>query len=167
MLAHEHFWVRYDDVSAACEFLIFLCSSGVLYLSLYCFFQPLKRKKLSAVQARPQILPSDLTPDICSSEKAPLVKKCTRGRAKKTMPGSPRLELLKGALSKSPKLPSEPKAPVDSSEAAEVVTPRACPLLMRQNIRHSLSTLLCRRSENVSSHVFIQTLHFQKTNPVN
>uniref|UniRef100_A0A673HG40 TFIIS central domain-containing protein n=1 Tax=Sinocyclocheilus rhinocerous TaxID=307959 RepID=A0A673HG40_9TELE len=107
--------------------------------------------------------PSDLTPDVSSSEKtpaAPLIKKSTPGRAKKTMPGSPRLELLKGALSKSPlsipKKPCESKAPVESSKAAEVVpcgpwaeepavAPHASPLLMRQSIRRSLSTVLCSR----------------------
>uniref|UniRef100_A0A671NA98 Uncharacterized protein n=1 Tax=Sinocyclocheilus anshuiensis TaxID=1608454 RepID=A0A671NA98_9TELE len=101
----------------------------------------------------PQSQPSDLTPDVSSSEKtpaAPLIKKSTPGRAKKTMPGSPRLELLKGALSKSPlsipKKPCESKAPVESSKAAEVVpcgpwaeeptvAPHASPLLMRQSIR--------------------------------
>ncbi|KAL0150173.1 hypothetical protein M9458_054600, partial [Cirrhinus mrigala] len=101
-------------------------------------------------------------PDIPSSEKtpaAPLTKKSTPGRAKKTMPGSPRLELLKGALSKSPlpcsKKPSESKAPVESSKPPEVLTgrpaadepsaaPRTSPLLIRQNIRRSLSKILFR-----------------------
>ncbi|XP_016110898.1 LOW QUALITY PROTEIN: death-inducer obliterator 1 [Sinocyclocheilus grahami] len=108
----------------------------------------------------PQSQPSDLTPDVSSSEKtpaAPLIKKSTPGRAKKTMPGSPRLELLKGALSKSPlsipKKPCESKAPVESSKVVlcgpwaeePAVAPHASPLLMRQSIRRSLSTLLCRR----------------------
>ncbi len=143
------------------------------FMSFFLLFLSAVKEKdeVECSTSTPQILPSVLTPDICSSDKAPLVKKCTRGRAKKTMPGSPRLELLKGALSKSAKQPSESKAPVESSDAAEVVTcgpaaaPRACPLLMRQNIRRSLSTLLCRRSENV--YVFIQTFHYQKTYPVN
>ncbi|XP_059384608.1 death-inducer obliterator 1 [Carassius carassius] len=125
---------------------------------------PVKEKvEVECSTSTPQSKPSDVTPDISSSEKvpaAPLIKKSTPGRAKKTMPGSPRLELLKGALGKSalsiPKKPCESKAPVESSKAAEVVTcgpwemepaaaPRASPLLMRQNIRRSLSTVLCRR----------------------
>lgn len=121
----------------------------------------------------PQSQPSDLTPDIPSTEKtpaAPPIKKSTPGRAKKTMPGSPRLELLKGALSKSPlpcsKKPSESKAPVESSKPPEALTsrpaadepsPRVSPLLIRQNIRRSLSKILFRRleKETLSSYVFI------------
>lgn len=122
-----------------------------------------EKVEVECSSSTPQINPSDVTPDVSSSEKvpaAPLMKKSTPGRAKKTMPGSPRLELLKGALGRSalsiPKKPCESKAPVESSKAAEVVTcgpwelepaaaPRASPLLMRQNIRRSLSTVLCRR----------------------
>ncbi|XP_042607263.1 death-inducer obliterator 1 [Cyprinus carpio] len=120
-----------------------------------------EKDKVECSTSTPQSQPSD--PDMSSSEKvpaAPLIKKSTPGRAKKTMPGSPRLELLKGALGKSPlsipKKLCESKAPIESSKAAEVVTcgpweeeptaaPRASPLLMRQSIRRSLSTVLCRR----------------------
>ncbi|XP_043092796.1 death-inducer obliterator 1 [Puntigrus tetrazona] len=98
----------------------------------------------------PQSQPSDLAADTCSSEKAPAAppfKKSTPGRAKKTMPGSPRLDILKGALSKNTL--SVPKKPSESSKASEVdelaAVPHSSPLLMRQNIRRSLSTLLCRR----------------------
>ncbi|KAI2643884.1 Death-inducer obliterator 1 [Labeo rohita] len=119
----------------------------------------------------PQSQPSDLTPDIPSTEKtpaAPPIKKSTPGRAKKTMPGSPRLELLKGALSKSPlpcsKKPSESKAPVESSKPPEALTsrpaadepsPRVSPLLIRQNIRRSLSKILFRRCKYTTSVVII------------
>lgn len=64
---------------------------------------------------------SSLLQDVPCSEKAPaapLLKKYTPARAKKTMPGSPRLELLKGALSKSPL--ASLKKPSDSSRASEV-----------------------------------------------
>uniref|UniRef100_A0A672QMJ4 Death-inducer obliterator 1-like n=2 Tax=Sinocyclocheilus grahami TaxID=75366 RepID=A0A672QMJ4_SINGR len=120
-------------------------------------YKPTVKDEVECNTSTPQSQPSDLTLNISSSEKtpaAPLIKKSTPGRAKKTMPGSPRLELLKGALSKSP-LPF-PKKPSESSKPPEVVpcgpwaeepaaAPHASPLLMRQNIRRSLSTVLFRR----------------------
>ncbi|XDV45337.1 hypothetical protein PO909_013453, partial [Leuciscus waleckii] len=82
---------------------------------------------------------------------APLIKRSTPARAKKTMPGSPRLELLKGALSKSPvassKKPSECSKPAESPSrrsSADDPAPDS-PLLIRQNMRRELSKVLFRR----------------------
>ncbi|XP_073679702.1 death-inducer obliterator 1 [Garra rufa] len=121
------------------------------------------KDKVESNTNTPQSQPSVLMPNIPSSLKTPaaqVIRKSTPGRAKKTMPGSPRLELLKGALSKSPlscsTKPSESKAPVESIKPPEVLPcrpsadepsagPHASPLLIRQNIRRSLTKTLFRR----------------------
>ncbi|XP_077073841.1 uncharacterized protein LOC143724572 isoform X2 [Siphateles boraxobius] len=98
--------------------------------------------------------PSDPTRDRPSSEEtptAPLIKRSTPARAKKTMPGSPRLELLKGALSKSPsafsKKPSECKTPAESLSCGSLADDPVLdsPLLIRQNMRRELSKVLLMR----------------------
>ncbi|XP_057175468.1 uncharacterized protein si:ch73-181d5.4 isoform X1 [Triplophysa rosa] len=99
-----------------------------------------------------------MTLDNPSSEKmpvAPPIKKSTPGRARKTMPGSPRLEILRGALSKTPG-----KSVIESNKPPDVLpTPDdnamapLCSLLqIRQNIRRSLTEVLLLRINN-SDHL--------------
>ncbi|XP_051956364.1 death-inducer obliterator 1 isoform X2 [Xyrauchen texanus] len=101
-----------------------------------------------------QSQPSVLTLDSLPPEKAPAappIKKSTPGRARKTMPGSPRLELLRGTLSKNPfpvtKKPSESIKHTDVRPAVDepVEDPPSSPLQIRQNIRRSLTEILLQR----------------------
>ncbi|XP_056117277.1 death-inducer obliterator 1 [Rhinichthys klamathensis goyatoka] len=99
---------------------------------------------------------SDPPRDRPSSEEtppAPLIKRSTPARAKKTMPGSPRLELLRGALSKSPlasaKRPSEGSTPAESPSGPSADEPALdSPLLIRQHMRRELSRVLLRFNQS-------------------
>ncbi|XP_039527267.1 death-inducer obliterator 1 isoform X1 [Pimephales promelas] len=84
---------------------------------------------------------------------APLIKRSTPARAKKTMPGSPRLELLRGALSKSPlascRRPCEGSTPVESPSGPSADEPALdSPLLIRQHMRRQLSRVLLRFNQS-------------------
>ncbi|XP_073731011.1 death-inducer obliterator 1 isoform X2 [Misgurnus anguillicaudatus] len=97
-----------------------------------------------------QSKPPDLILDNPSVEKipvAPVIKKSTPGRARKTMPGSPRLENLRGALSKSKqntKLATEDNKPPDVLPVPDdrAMVPPSSPLQIRQKIRQSLTEVL-------------------------
>ncbi|XP_051516364.1 death-inducer obliterator 1 isoform X2 [Myxocyprinus asiaticus] len=118
------------------------------------------RKEVECNTDTPQSQLSDLTLDSLPPEKAPAappIKKSTPGRARKTMPGSPRLELLRGTLIKNPfpvaKKPSESTATSESIKHPDVrpaadepvAVPLSSPLQIRQNIRRSLTEILLQR----------------------
>lgn len=112
------------------------------------------------LSADTQSKPSDITLENHSSEKTPVappIRKSTPGRARKTMPGSPRLEILRGALSKSTgnlKSVVEPNKPPDvrPNPNDNSMAPLSSLLQIRQNIRCSLTEVLLLRI-NDSDHL--------------
>ncbi|XP_065142503.1 death-inducer obliterator 1 isoform X2 [Paramisgurnus dabryanus] len=107
-----------------------------------------------------QSKPSDLILVNQSAEKipvAPVIKKSTPGRARKTMPGSPRLENLRGGLSKSKQnttLATEDNKPPDVLPVPDerATVPPSSPLQIRQKIRRSLTEVLLYGIKN-SDHL--------------
>lgn len=146
----------FKNTSVVCVPKRFLCFKSV-YPSLFSvFFSPAIKDPTEVECSTSTAQSSDPPRDRPSPEEtptAPLIKRSTPARAKKTMPGSPRLELLKGALSKSPvassKKPSECSKPAESPSrrpSADDPAPDS-PLLIRQNMRRELSRVLLRRLE--------------------
>ncbi|KAA0706726.1 Death-inducer obliterator 1 [Triplophysa tibetana] len=117
--------------------------------------KPSIREKEVEMSADTQSKLLNMNLDNPSSEKTPVartIKKSTPGRARKTMPGSPRLEMLRGALSKTPgksvvksnKPPDVRPTPDDNAMA-----PLSSLLQIRQNIRCSLTEAFFLRINKV------------------
>ncbi|XP_056588534.1 death-inducer obliterator 1 isoform X2 [Triplophysa dalaica] len=117
--------------------------------------KPVIRGKKVELSADTQSKLLNMNLDNPSSEKtavAPPIKKSTPGRARKTMPGSPRLEILRVALSKTPgksvvksnKPPDVRPTPDDNAMA-----PLSSLLQIRQNIRCSLTEVFFLRINKI------------------